>query len=359
MEFGIFLTMPSPEAVEAAEVYRRGIEMAVRAEDLGFSRVWLAEHHFSTYSYVPRPLIFLSYLAAKTSRIRLGTAIVPLPLHNPLLVAEEIAMADVLSRGRIELGVGKGYQKYQFDRLGIAKDENEKRYWEAIAVLRAALTENTFSYSGEYFQIPETTLVPQPLQRPMPIWLVVNTRHREAVEFAIEHRMNLFTGVLEPLHQLTRADITYPEIFERCPPRYIGTQRPVFVSYDRRAVERAVEQVRWNARVSLSQRHDFGEIKNGKALAREFPGEPTTEEILENYVVMGTPEHCRRQLKRLQSGLGCNYFSASFWFGALEHESVINSMELFAAEVMPAFSTQESITSVAASATQKSQPTRD
>lgn len=341
MEFGIFLTMPSPDACEALEVYRRGLEMAVRAEELGFSRIWLAEHHFSTYSYVPRPLVLLAHLAAKTSRIRLGTAIVPLPLHNPLLVAEEIAMVDVLSAGRVDLGIGKGYQQYQFDRLGIAKDEDDRRYWEAIKVLRHALTESTFSYSDEYFHIPETTLVPQPVQRPIPIWLVVNTRNREAVEFAIEQRMNLFTGVLEPLHQLTRVDFTYPELFARCPPRYVGTQRPVFVSYDADATQRAVEQVRWNARVSLSQRHDFGEIKDGKAIARELPGEPTTEEILENYVVMGTPERCIRQLKRLQSGLGCNYFSASFWFGALDHESVISSMELFAAEVVPAFS-QES-----------------
>ncbi|HVF26682.1 MAG TPA: LLM class flavin-dependent oxidoreductase [Pyrinomonadaceae bacterium] len=342
MEFGIFLTMPSPDACEAAQVYRRGLEMATRAEELDFSRIWLAEHHFSTYSYISRPLLLLAHLAGKTSRIRLGTAIVPLPLHNPLLVAEEIAVVDVLSGGRVELGIGKGYQRYQFDRLGVTKDGNDNRYREAIQVLQRALSEDTFSHSGEYFNIPETTLVPRPVQQPMPVWLVVNTGNREEVEFALLHGMNLFTGVLEPLNRLTRPDLTYPELFEQFRPRYIGTQRPVFVSYDADEIERAVEHVRWNARVSVSQRRDFGEIKKGKAIARELPGEPATEEILENYVVMGTPERCIRQLKRLQSGLGCNYFSASFWFGALDHASVMASMELFAAEVMPAFSTQAS-----------------
>jgi len=340
MEFGIFLTMPSPEAGEAGEVYRRGLDMAIRAEELGFSRLWLAEHHFSTYSYLPRPLLVLAHLAGKTSRIRLGTAIVPLPLHNPLLVAEEIAVVDVLSGGRVELGIGKGYQRYQFDRLGVAKDGNDNRYREAIQVLHRALSEQTFSHSGEYFNIPETTLVPRTVQRPMPIWLVVNTGNRESVEFALGHGMNLFTGVLEPLDRLTRPDLTYPDLFERYRPRYIGTQRPVFVSYDPAEIERAVAHVRWNARVSISQRHDFGEIKNGKAIARELTGEPATEEILENYVIMGTPEHCIRRLRRLQNGLGCNYFSASFWFGALDHASAMSSMELFAAEVMPAFSFQ-------------------
>jgi alkanesulfonate monooxygenase SsuD/methylene tetrahydromethanopterin reductase-like flavin-dependent oxidoreductase (luciferase family) len=111
MKFGCFLTMPSPNMRPSAEIYPRGLEQVIIAKKLGFGRVWLAEHHFSTYSYVCSPPTFLAYLAAKTSTIRLGTAITPVPLHIPLLAAEQMATLDVLSNGRVEVGLGKGYQR--------------------------------------------------------------------------------------------------------------------------------------------------------------------------------------------------------------------------------------------------------
>src|SRR5712671_5728065 len=100
MDIGTFLLMQSPTARSSEEIYARGIEQAQAAETLGFRNVWLGEHHFSTYGYLSRPLQLASYIAAKTTRVRVGTAVIVVPLHHPLLIAEEIAMLDILSGGR-------------------------------------------------------------------------------------------------------------------------------------------------------------------------------------------------------------------------------------------------------------------
>ena len=119
MEFGTFLLMQSPSAAAPGAVYQRGVEITQAAEELGFGNMWLAEHHFSTYGYLSRPLMYALHLAAKTRRIRVGTAVIVMPLHHPLVVAEEIATADLLSGGRLDVGLGRGYQRYEFERLGL------------------------------------------------------------------------------------------------------------------------------------------------------------------------------------------------------------------------------------------------
>lgn len=113
MKFGSFLLMHSPDGAPPATVYSNAIAQAKRADALGFDAVWLAEHHFSTYGYAPNPLMFAVKLAAGTERIRIGTAVVVVPLYHPLRLAEDIALADHLSGGRLEVGFGSGYQDYE------------------------------------------------------------------------------------------------------------------------------------------------------------------------------------------------------------------------------------------------------
>jgi alkanesulfonate monooxygenase SsuD/methylene tetrahydromethanopterin reductase-like flavin-dependent oxidoreductase (luciferase family) len=291
MEFGIFLTMPSPDARPSKEVYDFGMELILKAEELGFGRAWLAEHHFTNYSYISRPFLVLANAAARTKRIRLGTAIIPLPLHYPLLVAEEVAALDVLSNGRVDFGIGKGYQKYQFERLGAKKDNDLESFTECAQLICQALQGKCFSFHGRHFQLPETL-----------IFLRASLSHE------------------------------FPELAKS---RHIGTQRPVFVSNDQNDIVEAIEAVRWNARVSISQRYDFGRVECGQAVAEPLEGEPTPEEIVRDYAVFGTPRQCVGQIQRLEEGLGCS--SASFWFGSLNFKKIRLSMELFSREVMPAF----------------------
>src|ERR1700729_242489 len=133
-----------------SEGYHDFINYVVEAEKLGFSSVFLVEHHFTGFGQVSASLNLLSYLAARTERIRLGTAVVVLPWHNPVLVAEQAATLDLLSNGRLDLGVGKGYRDYEFAGFCVPQDEATERFDEAIEVIRKAWSgDGRFSHHGK------------------------------------------------------------------------------------------------------------------------------------------------------------------------------------------------------------------
>ena len=127
LNFGTFLLMQSPSALPSGEMYTRAIDIAQAAEGLGYRNVWLAEHHFSTYGYLSRPAQVATYIAAKTTRLRVGTAVIVVPLHHPLVIAEEIATLDLLAAGRVDIGLGRGDQHYEFERLGLELDSARSR----------------------------------------------------------------------------------------------------------------------------------------------------------------------------------------------------------------------------------------
>src|SRR5215510_16181182 len=154
MDTGIFMLLQSPSTRPPQEIYERGLEQAQAAEALGFRNAWMAEHHFSTYGYLSRPLQFATYIAGRTTKLRVGTAVIVVPLHNPLVVAEEIATVDVLSGGRFDIGLGRGYQHYEFERFGLQLDEGRARWDESVDIIVAALAGQPFSYEGKLFKIP-------------------------------------------------------------------------------------------------------------------------------------------------------------------------------------------------------------
>src|SRR5438105_3900141 len=193
IKFGTFLLMQSPSARSSQEIYSRAIDIAQAAETLGFRNIWLAEHHFSTYGYLSRPAQVATYIAAKTTRLRVGTAVIVVPLHHPLVIAEEIATLDVLAGGRVDIGLGRGYQYYEFERLGLELESARTRWEESVDIILQALSGEPFSYSGSLFQIPETTIFPQPMQKPHPpIW--VTAQSPQSVEATVRRGFNLLTG---------------------------------------------------------------------------------------------------------------------------------------------------------------------
>src|SRR5436305_15352489 len=148
VEFGTFLLLQSPSAETSDVVYERGVEITQAAEELGFRNMWLAEHHFSTYGYLSRPLTYAVHLANKTRRLRVGTAVIVLPLHHPLVVAEEIAAVDLLSGGRLDVGFGRGSQRYECERVGVELEESRQRWEEEVDIILLALAGKPFSYAG-------------------------------------------------------------------------------------------------------------------------------------------------------------------------------------------------------------------
>ena len=173
MRFGLWYDFRNPPAwpQEPARLYRSVLDQIARAEALGWDDVWLSEHHFIDDGYTPSMLPLAGAIAARTSRIRIGTSVLLLPLHDPVRVAEDAATVDVLSDGRLELGVAVGYRRGEFTGFGIPHTERGARMDEAVPVLRRLLAGERFSFQGRYYRYGELELHPRPVQSPPRIWI--------------------------------------------------------------------------------------------------------------------------------------------------------------------------------------------
>jgi alkanesulfonate monooxygenase SsuD/methylene tetrahydromethanopterin reductase-like flavin-dependent oxidoreductase (luciferase family) len=179
MRFGLFGGAKSagygPDA--DSQGYRSFIDYVIRAEELGFESLFMVEHHFTGVGQVSASLNLLTYLAALTKRIRLGTAVVVLPWHNPVLLAEQASTLDLLSGGRFDFGVGKGYRKNEFAGFSISQGEADARFEECVAFLRKAWTsEGRFSHHGRYWNFEDIVVEPRPIQQPHPpLWMAAGS----------------------------------------------------------------------------------------------------------------------------------------------------------------------------------------
>lgn len=340
MDFGTFLLLQSPSAKSSEEIFGRGVEIAQTADKLGFESIWCAEHHFSTYGYLSRPLMMSMHLANRTERIRVGSAVVVLPLHHPLVVAEEIATADLLSGGRLDVGLGRGYQPYEFKRLGLSLDDSREKFEEGVDILLKAFEGKPFSYEGKHFRFGETTVFPTPVQKPRPpIWVVGQSQ--ESIVATARRGFNLVSGGFGvPLARLREFRKMFDETITdpaQAAKIRVSTQRPVYVTHDESELPAMVEQARWNMRVTLSLRQGREKVEKGHAVPVPYDNEPSQQQLLDQYFVMGTPKQVIAKLSELRDAMKLNHFNASFWFGDIPQEKVLRSMKLFAEEVMPAF----------------------
>jgi alkanesulfonate monooxygenase SsuD/methylene tetrahydromethanopterin reductase-like flavin-dependent oxidoreductase (luciferase family) len=175
MRFGLFggASAPRlPDVAAAGKGFFDFVETNVEAEALGFHSSFVTEHHFTRIGQVSATLTLLTFIAARTTRLRLGTAVLVLPWHNPVLLAEQVATLDILSRGRLDLGVGKGYRHNEFAGFAMPPEEAEPRFEEALdVVVRALSSGEPFSHRGRFFRFDEVVVEPPPHQRPHPpLW---------------------------------------------------------------------------------------------------------------------------------------------------------------------------------------------
>ncbi|MGH2588540.1 MAG: LLM class flavin-dependent oxidoreductase, partial [Dehalococcoidia bacterium] len=169
MEFGIFHEFARRAGQSEEDAFDEGFALVAAAEAWGLDAVWLAELHFSPdRSVLAAPLTIASAIAARTQRMKIGTAVQVLPLADPLRLAEETATVDQISRGRLIFGVGRSGFARVYDAYGVSYAESRERFAEALAVIRAAWTEPAFSYQGMFYRYDHVTLTPKPFQRPHP-----------------------------------------------------------------------------------------------------------------------------------------------------------------------------------------------
>src|ERR1700738_4958147 len=170
MNVGLMFSFRNPPKWKKpwADVYESQLEQTKLAEDLGYDTVWLTEHHFAEDGYSPSLMTLAGAVAAKTQRVRIGTFLLLLPLHNAVRVAEDAATVDVISRGRFDLGIGKGYARHEFLGYGIPSKERASRFEEGIDVMRGIWTQEPFSFQGKHYNLQNIRLTPKPVQHPPP-----------------------------------------------------------------------------------------------------------------------------------------------------------------------------------------------
>src|SRR3954470_15623913 len=208
MKFGLFGAATAQRSnnpdVDSAAGFKDYIDYVIEAESLGYESVFIVEHHFTGFGQVSATLNLLTWIGAKTTTIRLGTAVVVLPWHNPVLVAEQAATLDLLSGGRVDFGVGKGYRQAEFDGFCIAMDEATERFDEAMEIIRKAwTTEGRFSHHGKRWHYDNIVVEPEPLQRPHPpLWLAAGSP--DSVKRAAREGYNLLLDQLAQTHQIVQ-----------------------------------------------------------------------------------------------------------------------------------------------------------
>ncbi len=344
MEFGLFTLFDFfPHLQDETAYYRHTLELMVHAEALGFDSVWVGEEHFYSFGICPSPQIFLTALAQRTRRLRLGTAISLLPFENPLRKAEDFAMLDILSEGRLNFGVGRGIIPKHFEGFRVPPQESRARYEEALEIIRLAWTRERFSYEGRFWQIPELSLSPKPLQKPHPP-IYRGTISTESFETAGLRGDGAFVvpWLTAPYPEVKRRVERYRSLLEahghQPPPSvfifflFVDPDRSVALAEGREATRRYIELIS-----SFIPPQAVAQLRSGDPLKVFLELMTSLPDHLEERAIVGNPRDCRRRLAELRGELGIEHIAFYFHAGARDVGRARQGLELFAREVMPEF----------------------
>jgi alkanesulfonate monooxygenase SsuD/methylene tetrahydromethanopterin reductase-like flavin-dependent oxidoreductase (luciferase family) len=265
------------------------------------------------------------------------------PFYHPLRLAEDIALADVFSNGRMVIGVGRGYQRFEFERLGVQLEDSRELFEEGVDLMVAALTQRSFTHHGKHWQVPETTIFPRPIQQPHPpIWVAANTP--ETVQFAVDRGFHVITtGGLMPRAQAAQVSraVDAAALAASRPPGSVrfGLQRAVFVADSSAEARARVQDALWTHRITMRYMRGIADVRDGMVQADPLPDEPTPDEVYER-VLFGTPDEVAEKLRLDVEATGATLVNCYFGPGRLPHEQTLRSIRLFAEEVIPRFARQ-------------------
>ena len=229
MRFGLFGGAQS-DPNDPARGYAEYLDFLLEAEALGYHGCFLTEHHFTGWGQVSAPLHLLSWLAARTTTLRLGTAVMVLAWHNPMLLIEQAATVDVLSGGRLDLGIGRGYRHNEFQGFAMDADEAEARFTESLSIMtRAWTSRERFSYHGRFWRFDNVILEPPPLQSPHPpLW--VSAGRDASIRVAAERGLRLLLDQFTPVDLIAHRIETYRRAAgDRFDPSMIAVARDVYI----------------------------------------------------------------------------------------------------------------------------------
>jgi alkanesulfonate monooxygenase SsuD/methylene tetrahydromethanopterin reductase-like flavin-dependent oxidoreductase (luciferase family) len=342
MRFGFFDQLPCPDGFTEHQRYKDILAQIDLADALGYDTVWLGEIHFiRQFSILADPLMALAAAAQRTRRIRLGTAVTLLPLHSPLKVAEEAAICDVLSDGRLEFGVGRGIARH-YPSYGIPPEESRPRFEEALDFILAAWGSETFSFNGKYFQARDLALVPRPLQKPYPpVRIAANSP--DTFPFAAGRRLPIFASpLINPPEKLKAGLAVYRQGLPAGQHGDVALAFPLHVAASRDEARAQSEPglmrfLHVATEAALPQAEDPKSFEAFRQV-RERMSRVTFADMDREIGVFGDPAYCVRRIGELRDEYGFDEFIGYFNAGGLMDPALVKeTMRRFAQEVMPHF----------------------
>ncbi len=348
MNIGLFFPFRNPPRWHRpfSEFYAEQLRQTQLAETLGYDTVWLTEHHFTEDGYSPSLLPIAGAIAGMTRRIRIGTFLLLLPLHNAVRVAEDAATVDVISNGRLDLGLGQGYSLAEFEGYGISRSERASRLEEGIAVIRGMWTQEPFSFEGKHYNLKDIRMSPKATQTPHPpLWIGAGAK--KAVERAARLGCH-FLGTADRAAQETydaalRANGHDPKDFNAAQLRWTYVAPTREQAWDE-AQDHLHYMLMWYGRW-LAEAKDFpgaeqfnqlpspAELR--KTSQQHFDGDQYSPYI--NGPIIGSPEDVARELEKMSNSIRTTHLVLGMHLPGLDPAKTQRSMELFASEVMPNF----------------------
>jgi alkanesulfonate monooxygenase SsuD/methylene tetrahydromethanopterin reductase-like flavin-dependent oxidoreductase (luciferase family) len=352
MRFGTYFFLQAPPGHRHADIIQRELQQMVWSEQLGFDEVWLTEHHFIDYGLSVDPATLASAIASRTSRVRIGLAAAVLPFHDPIRLAEQLALVDIISGGRLDVGVGRGNRPSEFTGYRIPQVESRERFDEAVQIIQRAWTEERFAYHGRFFQIPEVRVIPKPLQRPHPPlyqvcvspdsiestalrgWPMLNSILFGGLEQVVASRDRYVTT----LQKAGRSPVEIAALLDRW-----GVSRQIYVApSDAQALAEAKDAEMWYQesfrKFVIPERIEDSHptLQPAFRAMAERLSNITWEGLVAETLAFGSPETVARHIEQMRQ-IGVGQVLCWMNFGGLPEDKIRRSMDLFAREVMPRF----------------------
>ncbi|WP_395710356.1 LLM class flavin-dependent oxidoreductase [Reyranella sp.] len=339
MDFGLFNLMGyRTEGATTHEILQDAVDKTKIADQGGMGISWFAEHHFSNYGVCGSPLTMAAACAPQTRRIKLASGILVMPLYSPVRVAEEIAMVDSLSEGRLIVGVGTGYQPFEFDRFGVDLDESKVLFEEYMEVIEQGLTQEFIELEGKHFTLPRTHIGARPYRGKPPIWVAGHSP--EVHKWAAQRNYPMIViGRFEPSERVAAQRPYFEQLLISAghDARMLqwGLLRHCCVTESKQEALEFAENARWQLRVASSLRRRR-EVQVGHVIMGDepMPNEASIDDILATQMVGGV-QHCiERGIEEIRRTGAC-HIALFFQIGDFSFAKSTRSLELFVTKVIP------------------------
>lgn len=325
MKFGFITT-------EGGTYFREALEEAVYGEELGFDSVWLEEHHSIRNHYWPSPLMALAGIATRTKKVLLGTDIVVLPFYHPVRVAEDAAMLDVISGGRVILGAAIGYRPPEFELYDIRLGDRGARYVEMLKIIRALWTQEHVEYGGRFFKI-KGCIEPRP-EHPIPIWL--GGWGELSLKRAAQFGDAWVPGPTANLEKLLNARGQYRQFLTDAGKNPVAVPTPL----TREVVIAETRERAWELAekyVMVNYRDEYGGGWKHPLIGSQDQTPVALEFLSRDRFILGNPDDCISQIKHFVETFGVDHLICRLYFAGMPHDHIMTELKLIAKEVFPAF----------------------